>query len=111
MVVNGGFMIKKITSLLAICFILLPSIMFAESAHDPRQLTYRASGGGVDKDVLCEEYFSSCHSAFKADNIGCDNVLNQILSLTILKTRSSYIIRESLEPSFKFSVFSKGAFF
>ncbi len=104
-------MIKKITSLLAICFILLPSITFAEIAHDPRQLTYRASEGGVGEDVLGEESFSSCRSALKADSIGYDNVSNQVLRLTLVKTRSSYILRESLEPSFKFSVFSKGAFF
>lgn len=104
-------MLNKITSLFALCLILLPSVSLAEIARDTRQISYEVGCGGVEENVVAEDSSSSAGNATRDEYADCGDLSSPLLTLSASKAWTLYPVRESLEPRFKFPVFSKGTFF
>ncbi len=94
-----------------VCLILLPSVSLAEIARDTRQISYEAGSGVVEENIVAEDSSSPAGNATKDENADCGDLSSPLLTLSTSKAQALYPVRESLEPGFKFPVFSKGTFF
>lgn len=93
------------------CLVLLPSVSLAEVVRDTRQISYRVGSGGIEENIVAEDSRSSAGNATGDENADCGDLSCPLLTLSTSKAQALYPVRESLEPCFKFPVFSKGTFF
>ena len=103
-------MLKIITSLFALCLLFFPLISIAQIDHNTSQKSYEACQGSVEDNILAEGSKSASGSAARDENAESRDQSSQLVSVKTSKTWTLYIVRESLEPGFKFPVFSKGSF-